>query len=166
MKKTQIFVSAFLAGILIGVAGLAELLLRDTLPFAAALSLGAVLLAITVLNLHLYTAKAGYLLWDSSTVGKRAVHLLVSLVGNVVGAGAVGVALGYVFKSRGFAKETVIERFAVDLGYFDTVDRFRSVIFRSGIRFVVFIVFRLRVNGQFHARNLRERSDRLRNALS
>ena len=114
MKKTQIFVSAFLAGILIGVAGLAELLLRDTLPFAAALSLGAVLLAITVLNLHLYTAKAGYLLWDSTTVGKRAVHLLVSLVGNVVGAGAVGVALGYVFKSRGFAKEAVIERFDVD----------------------------------------------------
>lgn len=115
MKKTQIFVSAFLAGILIGIAGLIEVLLRETAPVAAALAFGAALLAITVLNLHLYTAKAGYLFWDGATVGKRAVHLLVALVGNAVGACALGEALRYVFPERVFAEEAVAERFSADL---------------------------------------------------
>lgn len=114
MKKTQIFVSAFLAGILIGIAGLLELLLHDTFPIAAALAFGAALLAISTLNLHLYTAKAGYLFWDSATVGKRAMHLLIALVGNVAGAGVVGVALSFVFSDSGFAAAAVAECFDVD----------------------------------------------------
>ena len=114
MKKTQIFVSAFLAGILIGIVGLLELLLHDTFPIAAALAFGAALLAISTLNLHLYTAKAGYLFWDSATVGKRAMHLLIALVGNVAGAGVVGVALGFVFSDRSFAAAALAERFDVD----------------------------------------------------
>lgn len=115
MKKTKILVSAFLTGVLVGVAGLIELLLRDTFPLAAALSFGAALLAISTLNLYLYTAKAGYLLWDSATVGKRVVHLLFAVIGNVAGAGAVGVALSLVYSDRGFAKEAVAERFNIDV---------------------------------------------------
>ena len=116
MKNMQVVVSAFLGGILVGLAGMANLLLHDTQPVAAALIFGVMLLAVTTLNLHLLTAKAGYLLWDSGMIRTRAVHLLLTFCGNIIGAAATGEALRFAYTSRGFAKELVNGRFSSSVG--------------------------------------------------
>lgn len=90
MKNMQVFVSAFLGGISIAVFGMTELLLCDTPPIASALLFGVMLLVVLTFNLHLVTAKAGYLFRDSNLIRVRAMHLLIAFVGNTVGAMASG----------------------------------------------------------------------------
>ena len=116
MKNMQVIVSAFLGGVLTALAGMANLLLHDTQPIAAALLFGVMLLAVTMLNLHLLTAKAGYLLWDSGMIRTRAVHPLFTFCGNVIGAAATGELLRFAYTSRGFAKELVNGRFSSSVG--------------------------------------------------
>lgn len=71
MKKFQVFVSAFLGGVLVAVFSLSGLLLREEHPVAASMLFGVMLLAVLLLDLHLMTAKAGYLLWDSGMIRMR-----------------------------------------------------------------------------------------------
>lgn len=61
MKNMQVLASAFLGGMLVAVAGMSNLLLHDTHPVAAAVLFGVMLLSVLTLDLHLMTAKAGYL---------------------------------------------------------------------------------------------------------
>lgn len=90
MKNMQVFASAVLGGALVAAFGMAELLLRGTYPLAAALLFGVMLLAVLILDLHLATAKAGYLLRYSNLIRIRAIHLLLAFGGNAVGAVAAG----------------------------------------------------------------------------
>lgn len=116
MKNLQVLVSAFLGGTLVAVSGMANLLLRDTHPIAAALLFGVMLLAVLVLELHLMTAKAGYLFWDSSMIRTRAVHLVLTLFGNVIGAAAVGELLRRAYPDRAFIKPFISEHFSAGVG--------------------------------------------------
>lgn len=105
MKKLQVFASSFLGGVLVAVFSLAGLLLREEHPVAASVLFGVMLLAVLLLDLHLMTAKAGYLLWDSAMIRTRAVHLAIALCGNAVGAFAAGELLRRAYPRSDFAKE-------------------------------------------------------------
>lgn len=116
MRNMQVLASAFLGGMLVAVAGMSNLLLHDTYPVAAAVLFGVMLLSVLALELHLMTAKAGYLLWDSSMIRMRAAHLLLTFLGNAVGAVAAGELLRLAYPSRAFAKEFVDARFSAGVG--------------------------------------------------
>lgn len=116
MKNMQAFVSAFLGGMLVAVSGMANLLLRDTHPALAALLFGVMLLSVLTLELHLMTAKAGYLFWDSSMIRTRALHLVLTFFGNAVGAAVAGELLRRAYPSRAFAKAFIDERFSAGVG--------------------------------------------------
>ena len=92
MKNMQVLASAFLGGMLVAVAGMSNLLLHDTHPVAAAVLFGVMLLSVLTLDLHLMTAKAGYLFWDSSMIRTRAVHLVLTFCGNAVAVVLLGIA--------------------------------------------------------------------------
>ena len=111
MKKFQVFVSAFLGGVLVAVFSLSGLLLREEHPVAASMLFGVMLLAVLLLDLHLMTAKAGYLLWDSGMIRMRAVHLALALCGNAVGAFAAGELLRLAYPCSGFAKAYILSVF-------------------------------------------------------
>ena len=116
MKNMQVLASAFLGGMLVAVAGMSNLLLHDTHPVAAAVLFGVMLLSVLTLELHLMTAKAGYLFWDSSMIRTRAVHLVLTFCGNAVGAFAAGELLRLAYPSRAFAREFVSTRFSAGAG--------------------------------------------------
>lgn len=116
MKNMQVLASAFLGGMLVAVAGMSNLLLHDTHPVAAAVLFGVMLLSVLTLELHLMTAKAGYLFWDSSMIRTRAVHLVLTFCGNAVGAFAAGELLCLAYPSRAFAREFVSTRFSAGAG--------------------------------------------------
>ena len=107
MKNMQVLASAFLGGMLVAVAGMSNLLLHDTHPVAAAVLFGVMLLSVLTLDLHLMTAKAGYLLWDSGMIRTRAVHLALALCGNAVGAFAAGELLRRAYPRSAFVKEYI-----------------------------------------------------------
>lgn len=111
MKKFQVFASAFLGGVLVAVFSLSGLLLREEHPVAASMLFGVMLLAVLLLDLHLMTAKAGYLLWDSEMIRMRAVHLALALCGNAVGAFAAGELLRLAYPCSGFAKAYILSVF-------------------------------------------------------
>jgi len=105
MRFLKAFVFGIFAGLAIGLGSLAFTVVSAYLPsvggkiFASALfSVGLIL--VCVLGLQLYTGKIGVVFDadDKKEIGKNAICLPIMLVGNAIGAFALGILCHFIFK--------------------------------------------------------------------
>lgn len=87
MKLFKIFISAILAGILIGIGGAIYVVYSDSFPFFGALLFSFGLFTIIMTGLHLYTGKVGYVFENKPSY---LLELLIMFIGNTFGAVLVG----------------------------------------------------------------------------
>ncbi len=105
MKKyLKLFVSGIYAGLAVGVGSFIFLLATYYLPtnlgvakFAASALFSVGLIIICLLSLALYTGRVGFFLDERSKIKERSIDLPIILLGNTVGAFALGVLLHFVF---------------------------------------------------------------------
>lgn len=92
MKLFKVFISAILAGILIGVGGIVYVAYSTTSAFVAALLFSFGLFTIIMTGVHLYTGKVGYVFEQKpSYIGE----LLIIFVGNIIGSGLMGILIHF-----------------------------------------------------------------------
>ena len=95
MKKQYlcIFLSAILAGVMIGIGGTVYLnLTANGNKIAGALLFAVGLFTIIVFKLHLYTGKVGYLFIPDERAKSKITPLVLTILGNMVGTFAMGFA--------------------------------------------------------------------------
>ena len=87
----KILFKSFLAGIMIAIGGTVFLSIENKVIGASLFSIG--LFGVLIYNLNLYTGKIGYLITNFNL--KYIKELLITLVGNFIGACSVGFILRY-----------------------------------------------------------------------
>ena len=103
MKYLKVLLFGIFAGLAIGLGSLAFTVVSAYLPsvggkiFASALfSVGLIL--VCVLGLQLYTGKIGVVFDDREKTAENAINLPIMLVGNAIGAFALGILCHFIFK--------------------------------------------------------------------
>lgn len=103
MKYLKVLLFGIFAGLVIGLGSLAFTVVSAYLPsvggkiFASALfSVGLIL--VCVLGLQLYTGKIGVVFDDREKMVENAINLPIMLVGNAIGAFALGILCHFIFK--------------------------------------------------------------------
>ena len=103
MKYLKVLFFGIFAGLAIGLGSLAFTVVSAYLPsiggkiFASALfSVGLIL--VCVLGLQLYTGKIGVVFDDREKMVENAINLPIMLVGNAIGAFALGILCHFIFK--------------------------------------------------------------------
>lgn len=96
MKHLRILISAFLAGIIFSVGAFAQIELDSSSKIASAILFGACILIMFTLKLEFFDGKIGYLLLESKRADKRFFKCIVTLLGNIIGCVACGLALSSV----------------------------------------------------------------------
>ena len=103
MKYLKVLLFGIFAGLAIGLGSLAFTVVSAYLPsvggkiFASALfSVGLIL--VCVLGLQLYTGKIGVVFDDREKMVENAINLPIMLVGNAIGAFALGILCHFIFK--------------------------------------------------------------------
>ena len=103
MKYLKVLLFGIFAGLAIGLGSLAFTVVSAYLPsvggkiFASALfSVGLIL--VCVLGLQLYTGKIGVVFDDRENMAENAINLPIMLVGNAIGAFALGILCHFIFK--------------------------------------------------------------------
>ena len=103
MKYLKVLLFGIFAGLAIGLGSLAFTVVSAYLPsvggkiFASALfSVGLIL--VCVLGLQLYTGKIGVVFDNREKMAENAINLPIMLVGNAVGAFALGILCHFIFK--------------------------------------------------------------------
>lgn len=87
----KILFKSFLAGIMIAIGGTVFLSIENKVIGASLFSIG--LFGVLIYNLNLYTGKIGYLITDLNL--KYIKELIITLIGNFIGACSVGFILRY-----------------------------------------------------------------------
>lgn len=87
----KILFKSFLAGIMIAIGGTVFLSIENKVIGASLFSIG--LFGVLIYNLNLYTGKIGYLITNSNL--KYIKELIITLIGNFIGACSVGFILRY-----------------------------------------------------------------------
>ena len=103
MKYLKVLLFGIFAGLAIGLGSLAFTVVSAYLPsvggkiFASALfSVGLIL--VCVLGLQLYTGKIGVVFDDREKMAENAINLPIMLLGNAIGAFALGILCHFIFK--------------------------------------------------------------------
>lgn len=87
----KILFKSFLAGIMIAIGGTVFLSIENKVIGASLFSIG--LFGVLIYNLNLYTGKIGYLITNLNL--KYIKELIITLIGNFIGASSVGFILRY-----------------------------------------------------------------------
>lgn len=87
----KILFKSFLAGIMIAIGGTVFLSIENKVIGASLFSIG--LFGVLIYNLNLYTGKIGYLITNFNL--KYIKELIITLIGNFIGASSVGFILRY-----------------------------------------------------------------------
>ena len=102
MKYLKVLLFGIFAGLAIGLGSFAFTITKYLLPgtpgliFASALfSIGLIL--VCVLGLQLYTGKIGVVFDDREKLKENAINLPIMLVGNAIGAFALGIICHFIF---------------------------------------------------------------------
>lgn len=89
MSHLSTFISAILAGIAVALGSAASFILGTDHPVAASFFFGFGMLAVAVFDLHLFTDKISHIL-DKKNTTKYFLRVFITLLGNVLGAIAIG----------------------------------------------------------------------------
>lgn len=92
MRLFRVFISAILAGILIGIGGIVYIAYSTTSAFIGALLFSFGLFTIIMTGVHLYTGKVGYIFERKPSY---ILELLIIFVGNIIGSGLMGILIHF-----------------------------------------------------------------------
>lgn len=119
-----VFLSAILAGIMIGIGGSVYLALAASgNKLAGALLFSVGLFTIIIFKLYLFTGKVGYLFITDESIGTKAGNIIMTLLGNFVGTFLMGSAF-----SERFISNTDILRMVTDKLSLSYIDAFLLAI--------------------------------------
>jgi len=146
MRFLKAFVFGIFAGLAIGLGSLAFTVVSAYLPsvggkiFASALfSVGLIL--VCVLGLQLYTGKIGVVFDadDKKEMGKNAICLPIMLVGNAIGAFALGILCHYIFKGIPTVADKIV---AISVGKTSSEMVFLEGIFCGALVYIAVYFFK------------------------
>ena len=114
MRFLRVLISSFLAGVMIAIGGSVYLSVDNKVAGALLFSVG--LFSILIFRLHLYTGKICYLVSGEGAWYHRLSEVLITLLGNTMGAGLTGHLLSEKFMNTA-ALPLVEKKLAIPLGY-------------------------------------------------
>ena len=144
MKYLKVLLFGIFAGLAIGLGSLAftvvSAYMKSTggLIFASALfSVGLIL--VCVLGLQLYTGKIGVVFDDRDNLAENAINLPIMLVGNAIGAFALGVLCHFIFMNVPVVDDRIA---AIALAKTDSTDVFLQGIFCGALVYIAVYLFK------------------------
>ena len=144
MKYLKVLLFSIFAGLAIGLGSLAFTAVSAYLPsvggkiFASALfSIGLIL--VCVLGLQLYTGKIGVVFDDREMMVENAINLPIMLVGNAIGAFALGILCHFIFKGFPTVADKIL---AISEGKTSSEMVFLEVIFCGALVYIAVYFFK------------------------
>ena len=144
MKYLKVLLFGIFAGLAIGLGSLAFTVVSAYLPsvggkiFASALfSVGLIL--VCVLGLQLYTGKIGVVFDDREKMAENAINLPIMLVGNAIGAFALGILCHFIFKGIPTIADKIV---AISLGKTSSEMVFLEGIFCGTLVYIAVYFFK------------------------
>ena len=144
MKYLKVLLFGIFAGLAIGLGSLAFTVVSAYLPsvggkiFASALfSVGLIL--VCVLGLQLYTGKVGVVFDDRDKMAENAINLPIMLVGNAIGAFALGILCHFIFKGIPTVADKIV---AISVGKTSSEMVFLEGIFCGAIVYIAVYFFK------------------------
>ena len=144
MKYLKVLLFGIFAGLAIGLGSLAftvvSAYMKSTggLIFASALfSVGLIL--VCVLGLQLYTGKIGVVFDDRDNLAENAINLPIMLVGNAIGAFALGILCHFIFMNVPVIDNRIA---AIALAKTDSTDVFLQGIFCGALVYIAVYLFK------------------------
>ena len=144
MKYLKVLLFGIFAGLAIGLGSLAftvvSAYMKSTggLIFASALfSVGLIL--VCVLGLQLYTGKIGVVFDDRDNLAENAINLPIMLVGNAIGAFALGILCHFIFMNVPVVDDRIA---AIALAKTDSTDVFLQGIFCGALVYIAVYLFK------------------------
>ncbi len=144
MKYLKVLLFGIFAGLAIGLGSLAFTVVSAYLPsvggkiFASALfSVGLIL--VCVLGLQLYTGKIGVVFDDREKMMENAINLPIMLVGNAIGAFALGILCHFIFKGIPTVADKIV---AISLGKTSSEMVFLEGIFCGALVYIAVYFFK------------------------
>ena len=114
MRILRVLISSFLAGVMIAIGGSVYLSVENKVAGALLFSVG--LFTILMFRLHLYTGKICYVVSGEGKWHTRVTEVLLTLLGNTVGAGMTGLLLSYKLMEKA-ALPLALKKLEIPLGY-------------------------------------------------
>ena len=144
MKYLKVLLFGIFAGLAIGLGSLAFTVVSAYLPsvggkiFASALfSVGLIL--VCVLGLQLYTGKIGVVFDDREKMVENAINLPIMLVGNAIGAFALGILCHFIFKGIPAVADKIV---AISVGKTSSEMVFLEGIFCGALVYIAVYLFK------------------------
>ena len=144
MKYLKVLLFSIFAGLAIGLGSLAFTLVSAYLPskegliFASCLfSIGLIL--VCVLGLQLYTGKIGVVFDDRSKLKENAINLPIMLVGNAIGAFALGIICHFIFMNVPEIADRIV---AISNGKTASTNVFLEGIFCGALVYIAVYLFK------------------------
>ena len=144
MKYLKVLLFGIFAGLAIGLGSLAFTVVSAYLPsvsgkiFASALfSVGLIL--VCVLGLQLYTGKIGVVFDDREKMVENAINLPIMLVGNAIGAFALGILCHFIFKGIPTVADKIV---AISVGKTSSEMVFLEGIFCGALVYIAVYFFK------------------------
>lgn len=144
MKYLKVLLFGIFAGLAIGLGSLAFTVVSAYLPsvggkiFASALfSVGLIL--VCVLGLQLYTGKIGVVFDNREKMVENAINLPIMLVGNAIGAFALGILCHFIFKGIPTVADKIL---AISLGKTSSEMVFLEGIFCGALVYIAVYLFK------------------------
>ena len=144
MRFLKAFVFGIFAGLAIGLGSLAFTVVSAYLPsvggkiFASALfSVGLIL--VCVLGLQLYTGKIGVVFDNREKMAENAINLPIMLVGNAIGAFALGILCHFIFKGIPTVADKIV---AISVGKTSSEMVFLEGIFCGALVYIAVYLFK------------------------
>ncbi len=144
MKYLKVLLFGIFAGLAIGLGSLAFTVVSAYLPsvggkiFASALfSVGLIL--VCVLGLQLYTGKIGVVFDNREKMVENAINLPIMLVGNAIGAFALGILCHFIFKGIPTVADKIV---AISLGKTSSEMVFLEGIFCGALVYIAVYFFK------------------------
>lgn len=144
MKYLKVLLFGIFAGLAIGLGSLAFTIVSAYLPspggvmFASMLfSIGLIL--VCVLGLQLYTGKIGVVFDNREKLAENAINLPIMLVGNAIGAFALGIVCHFIFNN---VPEIANRILAISLGKTNSVTVFLQGIFCGALVYIAVYLYK------------------------
>lgn len=144
MKYLKVLLFGIFAGLAIGLGSLAFTLVSTYLPskegliFASCLfSIGLIL--VCVLGLQLYTGKIGVVFDDRNKLKENAINLPIMLVGNAIGAFALGIICHFIFMNVPEIADRIV---AISNGKTASTNVFLEGIFCGALVYIAVYLFK------------------------
>ena len=90
MRFARVLYSSVMAGMVMAIGYISSIAVLNESKFAGAILFSIGLIAVLSMDLHLFTTRSGAIYDDSRRLDKKVGALILTLIGNIIGAAAIG----------------------------------------------------------------------------